>query len=84
MSPSRQISPDDRISEVRAIMEELASTEDFFERVFYRCLGCRYWQNDSVAQCAVECGYPVGKAVRLLNQCLLLIELSADLCREKR
>ena len=80
----RQISPDDRISEVRVIMEELASTEDFFERVFYQCLACPYWQTDTVAQCAVECGYSVGKAVRLMNQCLLLIELSADSCGEGR
>ncbi len=36
----RQISPDDSISEVRNIMEELPSTEEFFERMFYRCLGC--------------------------------------------
>ena len=84
MSRSRLISPDDRIADVRDVMEELASTEDFFERMFYQCLGCPSWHSDSVAHCAVECGYPVGKAVRLLNQCRLLIELSADVCREGR
>ncbi len=72
----RQISPDDSISDVRKIMEELPSTEEFFERMFYRCLGCPLWHSDRVAQCAVECDYSVGKAVRLLNQCLQLIELS--------